>query len=168
MKYLLFLLSKPSAISHWVCLRPSLKSQEMDKGPDMYWTTHSRALLQTAMCCECVLLSAVTETHSAIRLSKEELLHSHRSPSLSVFITVSDLNLILFLYVPTACEIFACPNVYVAIFFKFTLRRHPLLWNVRVSVRLQAKTFVRALTGEAEIWTDKSGQIRLVHKTRRV
>lgn len=30
----------------------------------------------------CVLLSAVTETHSAIRLSKEELLHSHRSRSL--------------------------------------------------------------------------------------
>lgn len=53
-----------------------------------------------------LLLSAVTETHSAIRLSKEGLLPppTHTPPPPFVFIPVSDSNLFLFLYLATACR----------------------------------------------------------------
>lgn len=116
-KYLLFLLSKPSAISHIVCLRLPLKSQEIDKGADMYETTHSRVLLAKGyVLWICVLLSAVT--HSAIRLSKEGLLHSrppqysHTHQHLSS-LSQSRTNLFLFLYLATACRWNICMCQYL-------------------------------------------------------
>lgn len=114
------------------------------------------------LCGVCVCLSAVSEAHSAIRLSKEELpLRSDRPPPLPLHSSLSALNLISFLYLQAA---FVVENISACVArvmcgHCLSICHSPLS---NVSACVSVPPCVRVLTGGgcrvrggAEMWTDK-------------